>query len=194
MKKLLIYSTLIFAPLSAMAESTTLNPDTENKWQLYISGNGGVMVSDVRIKHDDFLDFGTQGFFAVGGRNNRYRTELAYEFHAEMSELFQILAGHMVTLGNASVRINGYYDYVHTKHFAMFIGGGLGPNFYNYTISEPYLNRETKKEGVSFIMGADTGLSFNIWKFSIDVGFGFDYITFPRVYSYGPNVGLRFTF
>ena len=60
MKKLLIYSTLIFAPLSAMAESTTLNPDTENKWQLYISGNGGVMVSDVRIKHDDFLDFGSQ--------------------------------------------------------------------------------------------------------------------------------------
>ena len=192
MKKFLI-TMLMLAPISAIAADSSDAP-AQNKWRPYISGNGAFMVSDVKIKHDDFFDFGAKGSFAIGARQNRYRAELAYESHAEVSELFQILAGHTVALGNQSVRINGYYDYVSTKHFAMFIGAGLGPNWYDYTISEPYIDRVTKKDGVSFIMGADTGLSFNIWKFSIDLGFGFDYITFPRVYSYGPNLGLRFTF
>ncbi len=192
MKNFLTYLILVLAPISAIAEN--VDASASNKWRPYISGDVGFMVSDVKIKHDDFFDFGAKGSFAIGARQNRYRAELAYESHAEVSELFQILAGHTVALSNNSVRINGYYDYVFTKHFAMFIGAGLGPNWYDYTITEQYIDRVRKKDGVSFIMGADTGLSFNIWKFSIDLGFGFDYITFPRVYSYGPNLGLRFTF
>lgn len=191
MKKILMYSCLILMPLTAFAETA---PESHNTWNPYISWTGAIMASDVKIKHDDFFDFGAKSAFAIGARHNRWRAELAYDVHAEVSELFQTLAGHTVALGNESVRINGYYDYVSTKHFFMFIGAGMGPNWYDYTISEPYINRTRKGKGISFATGANTGLGFNIWKFSIDLGFGFDYITYPRVYSYGPNMGLRFTF
>lgn len=193
MKRFLIGLLFLFLPVFVNAE-TVPNATESPKWTPYLSANVAGMISDVKIKHDEFFDFGAKGSFAIGARKNRYRLELAYESHAEVSELFQILAGHTVALGNQSLRINGYYDYVSTKYFAMFIGAGVGPNYYDYTISEPYINKIRKDEGLSFIAGANTGLCFNVWKFSIDLGFAFDYITYPRVYSYGPNMGLRFTF
>lgn len=180
-------------PFCAVAETAT-SENENSKWNVYISADIAGMVSDVKIKHDDFFDFGGKSSFAIGAKHNRYRLELAYEAHAEVSEFFQILAGHTVSLTNQSLRVNGYYDYVSCKYFAMFISAGVGPNYYEYKISEPYINSVRKDNGISFVAGANTGLSFNIARFSLDLGFSFDYITYPRVYSYGPNIGMRFTF
>ncbi len=176
------------------ADSAVLQ-ESAPKWQPYIGVNFGINASDVSVHGEDFFDFGGVFNFEAGARyNKRYRLALNYQSRAEVSELFQILFGHVISITNDAVRINGYYDYVSLKHFAMYIGAGLGGDWYDYKITERLDNSEKSEHGLTFTAGATTGLSFSFWHMAIDLGFSFDYIVYPQIYSYGPNIGLRYNF
>lgn len=189
MKKILVLWLGIIMPFGVLAG------ENKDVWQPYISANFGVTASDVKIKEDDFFDFGAVTNFEFGTRyDSRYRLSLSYQSRAEVSELFQILAGHTVAISNNAIRVNGYYDYVSLKHFFMYIGAGVGGDLYDYKITRNYDNTTDKGHGITFTGGLNAGLGFNIWHFSLDLGFAADYIAYPRVYSYGPTLGLRYNF
>ena len=198
MKKLILFVMLITMPIAAMAQDTpyTANSEiqTEQNWQYYISANIGAIASDVKIKDDSFFDFGGVTNFEIGAQYNRYRLALAYQDRAEVSELIQILAGHTVSLENKALRVNGYYDYVSSKSFAMYVGLGLGIDRYDYTIEERYSGRKESKHGPAFTGGVSTGMIFSFWHLGIDLGFAVDYVSYPRMYSFGPTIGLRYNF
>jgi opacity protein-like surface antigen len=188
MKHILILLFLV-APCVVFGET-----DKQN-WKPYLGANMGLSASDVTAHSEDFFDFGGVFNFEAGARyKTRYRIALNYQSRAEVSELFQILFGHVIAIKNDAIRVNGYYDYVSTRHFAMYIGGGIGGDIYDYKITNRYDNSTIKKHGIAFTAGAMTGISFNFWRMGIDLGFAFDYIANPQIYSYGPNLGLRFNF
>ena len=169
--------------------------DEENIWNTYIGMNIGISASDVTARGEDFFDFGGVYNFDFGVRyNKRYRFSLNYQSRAEVSELFQILFGHVISVRNDALRINAYYDYVSMEKFAMYIGAGIGGDRYHYEITKRYNNSTESKNGFTFTSGATTGLSFRMWRTNLDIGFSFDYIAEPRIYSYGPNIGLRYNF
>ncbi|MBO4480554.1 MAG: outer membrane beta-barrel protein [Alphaproteobacteria bacterium] len=189
MKKFLLTSLLVMIPCVAVCETT------EQNWHAYLGANMGINASDVTVKGEDFFDFGGVFNFELGARyKQRYRLALNYQSRAEVSELFQILFGHVISITNDAIRINGYYDYVSLKHFAMYVGAGLGGDRYDYTITNRADDSKKSKHGITFTGGATTGLSFSFWHIAIDLGFSFDYIAEPRIYSYGPNLGLRYNF
>ena len=188
MKHILILLFLV-APCVVFGET-----DKQN-WKPYLGANMGLSASDVTAHSEDFFDFCGVFSFEAGARyKTRYRIALNYQSRAEVSELFQILFGHVIAIKNDAIRVNGYYDYVSTRHFAMYIGGGIGGDIYDYKITNRYDNSTIKKHGIAFTAGAMTGISFNFWRMGIDLGFAFDYIANPQIYSYGPNLGLRFNF
>jgi len=188
MKKVIAGLIVLSVPVCALAENDI------SKWQPYIGANVGVTASDTRVEADDFFDFGAVGNFELGVRYNRYRLALNYQSRAEVSEMFQILAGHTSAIKNDAIRINGYYDYLSSKHFAMYIGAGIGGDRYHYTITPNYNAPTKEKHGITFTTGLTTGMSFSFWHLSLDLGFSFDYIVSPRIYSYSPNIGLRYNF
>ena len=193
MKKILLIS--LVAVLPCVAYGATDESVDMQKWNMYMGASMGISASDVTAHGEDFFDFGGVFNVEIGARyNKRYRLALNYQSRAEVSELFQILFGHVISVTNDAIRINGYYDYVSTRHFAMYIGAGIGGDRYDYKITNRYDSSTTEKHGITFTAGATTGLSFNFWRVGIDMGFSFDYIAEPRIYSYGPNVGLRFNF
>lgn len=197
MKKIILPIFLAVVPCVALCE--TVEPVeqkvVESTWQPYIGANMGISASDVTAHGEDFFDFGGVFNFEAGARyNKRYRFALNYQSRAEVSELFQILFGHVISVTNDAIRINGYYDYVSLKHFAMYVGAGLGGDWYDYKITNRADNSARERHGLTFTAGATTGFSFNFWRMGIDLGFSFDYIAEPRIYSYGPNIGLRFNF
>lgn len=193
MKKILLTSFLAVVPCVASNAAWGYEP-TPHEWNTYIGANMGISASDVTAHSEDFFDFGGVFNFELGMRKDRYRIALNYQSRAEVSEMFQILFGHIISITNNAVRVNGYYDYVSLKHFAMYIGAGIGGDRYDYKITNRYDDSTKEKHGITFTTGATTGLSFNFWRMGIDMGFSFDYIAEPRIYSYGPNIGLRFNF
>lgn len=189
MNKLFLMFFLIIFPCVAFGETNW------HEWKPYIGTNIGISASDVAANGEDFFDFGGVWNFEFGARyHNRYRVALNYQHRAEVSELFQILVGHTISVENNALRINGYYDYVSSEHFAMYVGGGIGGNHYDYTITNRLNDSVIEKHGITFTAGAITGLSFNFTHIGLDLGFAFDYIVEPRIYSYGPNIGLRYSF
>lgn len=204
MKKNLIVCLICLTPFYAYASGNDKSPNMADsvvqqeitpKWQPYLGLNMGINASEVTAHSEDFFDFGAVFNFEAGARyKKRYRLALNYQSRAEVSELFQILFGHVIAIENNAIRINGYYDYVSLKHFAMYIGGGVGGDRYDYKITDRYNNSTTEKHGITFTAGATTGLSFSFWHLAIDLGFSFDYIANPQIYSYGPNIGLRYNF
>lgn len=202
MKNLIVCTLLMFSPIVAMAQNETHTPDVvadseiknEAEWKYYISANVGAIVSEVEIKDDEFLDFGAVTNLEFGAKYNHWRVALAWQNRAEVSELFQTLAGHTVSIGNSALRVNGYYDFISGEHFTMYIGAGLGGNRYDYTINEQYNNYKKSRDGLSFIAGANAGMIFSFWHLGIDIGFAVDYISYPQIVSYGPTIGLRYNF
>ena len=194
MKKLLLCTLLLFAPLASFAENIPNTSNDADTWKYYISADMGLFLSEVDIHDDSFVDFGVSGALEFGAQYNRWRLGLALKDAAEVSGIFQALFGHTVGMENTSLRLNGYYDYVSRESFAMYIGAGLGANHYDYEIKEQYNGRDEHKRGFSFVAGAKTGMSFGGGHMRFDIGFGVDYITFPNVLSYGPAVGLRYNF
>ncbi len=204
MKKFLTVCLICLTPLYAVASvddksadvaDSAIQQESTIKWQPYLGVNMGINASEVSVHGEDFFDFGGVFNFEAGARyNKRYRLALNYQSRAEVSELFQILFGHVIAISNDAVRINGYYDYVSLKHFAMYIGAGLGGDWYDYKITNRADNSEKSEHGFTFTAGATTGLSFSFWHLAIDLGFSCDYIAYPQILSYGPNIGLRINF
>ena len=194
MKKILLCTLLLFAPMVSFAENIPSASNDANAWKYYIGMNMGMFLSEAEIHDDSFVDFGVSGALEFGARYNRYRVGVTLKDAAEVSGVFQALFGHTIGMENVSLRLNGYYDYVSRESFAMYIGGGFGVNHYDYEIKEQYNGRDDHKRGFSFAAGANTGLSFGGGHMRFDIGFGVDYISFPNVVSYGPTVGLRYNF
>ena len=192
MKKYLLCTLLLFTPLVSFAEN--IPNESMRQWNYYIAADMGVFISDVEINDDTFLDLGVSGMFEFGAQYNRYRLGISLKDAGEASGVIQALAGHTVGIENISLRLNGYYDYVSYKGFAMYVGAGLGVNRYDYKIKEQYTHREESDIGASFTAGAKTGMTFGGGHMRFDIGFAVDYISFPRIYSYGPTVGLRYNF
>ena len=186
---------ILFAFILTSVSYGAVLADEEDIWNTYIGMNIGISASDVTAHGEDFFDFGGVYNFEFGARyNKRYRVALNYQSRAEVSELFQILFGHVISVRNDALRINGYYDYVSMEKFAMYVGVGIGGDWYGYEITKRYNNSTESKHGFTFTSGATTGLSFRMWRTNLDIGFSFDYIAEPRIYSYGPNIGLRYNF
>lgn len=202
MKRIIMCAMLCITPLCAMAQNTayteplSVAPADEDKsqWKYYIAANIGAIASEVEIKDDEFFDFGAVTNLEFGAKYNHWRVAVAWQNRAEVSELFQTLAGHTVSIGNSALRVNGYYDFVSGEHFTMYIGAGVGGNRYDYTINEQYNNIKKSRDGVSFIAGANAGMIFSFWHLGIDIGFAVDYISYPQIVSYGPTIGLRYNF
>ncbi|MBO4626129.1 MAG: hypothetical protein J5679_02545 [Alphaproteobacteria bacterium] len=195
MKKILLCTLLLFTPMVSFAESIPSTPNNDaDAWKYYIATDMGIFLSDVEIHDDSFVNFGVSAALEFGARYNRYRLGLKLKDAAETSGVLQALFGHTVGVENVSLRLNGYYDYVSRESFAMYIGAGLGVNHYDYEIKEQYTGRDDHKRGLSFIGGLNTGMSFGGGHLRFDIGFAFDYISFPQTYSYGPTVGLRYNF
>lgn len=192
MKKIFLTS-LFFMPCFAFADDVAGTSGADS-WKYYIALNGEAFVSDVAIKDDTFLDMGAALGVEFGAQYNRARVAVAFQDRGEASGIFQALVGHTASIENISLRVNGYYDYVSKERFAMYVGAGLGANRYDYKIQQRYPNREESEHGLSFIGGVSTGMIFSGEHFGVDVGFAVDYISFPRIYSYGPTLGLRYKF
>ncbi len=189
MKKILLAGFIAIIPCMAIAEQDT--PD----WNVYIGSNIGISGSDIKVHNEDFFDFGGVYNFELGARyNKRLRLALNYQSRAEVSELFQILFGHTISVTNNALRVNAYYDYVSLRVFSMYIGAGIGADKYHYTITDRINDITKSKHGFTFTGGAMTGISFKMGRFQLDLGGAFDYIAEPRMFSYGPNIGLRYNF
>lgn len=187
MKKILLTSLLVITPCCVNA--------SEQNWNTYIGMNAGICASDVTVHDDDFFDFGGVYNFELGARyKKRLRLALNYQSRAEVSEFFQILLGHSIAITNDAIRVNGYYDYVSLNWFSMYIGAGVGGDRYSYKITNRADNSTSSKHGFTFTGGVSTGLSFRLGQVHIDLGAIFDYINEPRIYSYGPNLGIRYNF
>lgn len=189
MKKILLTS--FFAILPYYANATQY----EQNWNPYIGMNFGICASDVTVHDEDFFDFGGVYNFEVGTRyKERVRLALNYQTRAEVSEFFQVLLGHSISITNDAIRVNAYYDYVSLNWFSMYIGAGIGGDRYSYKITDRADNSTLSKHGYTFTGGVSTGLSFRLWQMHIDLGAVFDYIAEPEIYSYGPNIGIRYYF
>ena len=130
--------------------------------------------------------------FAFGLQYNRIRGELAYQERAEVSEMLQTMLGLISTFSTRAGMVNFYYDYVRSKHFAMYIGTGIGADYYELKMKN--WTDTYEDSGYSCILGGYTGLTFIIKQFSIDLGFNYYYITKPETNTYAPKISFRYAF
>ena len=123
---------------------------------------------------------------AFGLQLNRFRYEISYQERAEVSEIVQTMLGLVSTLTVRAGMANVYYDYLTTRHFAMYVGTGVGLAYYDLTMktwSDFY-----EDSGYSCILGAYTGLTFIIKEaFSIDLGI-------PETNTFAPKISFRYAF
>jgi opacity protein-like surface antigen len=130
---------------------------------------------------------------AFGLQLNRFRYELSYQERAEVSEMLQTMLGLISTLTVRAGMANVFYDYLTTRHFAMYVGTGIGLAYYDLTMktwSDFY-----EDSGYSCILGAYTGLTFIIKEvFFIDLGFDYYYINKPETNTFAPKIGFRYAF
>jgi opacity protein-like surface antigen len=129
---------------------------------------------------------------AFGLQYNRLRCELAYQERAEVSELVQTMLGLISTFSTRAGMINGYYDYVRSEHFAMYIGTGVGVDYYELKMRNWVENYEDS--GYSCILGGYTGLTFIMDQFSIDLGLNYYYINKPETQTFAPKISFRYAF
>lgn len=186
---------IFLSALIAIIPYVAIGAQPEQNWNSYIGANMGLSATDITVNGEDFFDFGSVYNFEVGARyKKRSRLALNYQSRAEVSELFQILAGHTISVTNNALRINAYYDYVSLDKFAMYIGIGAGGDRYSYKITDRYNDATESKHGFTFTGGASTGISFRMGHFYLDLGAAVDYIAKPKMLGFGPNIGLRYNF
>ena len=130
--------------------------------------------------------------FSLGLQYNRLRGELAYQERAEVSEIVQTMLGLVSTMTVRAAMANFYYDYVRSKHFAMYLGTGIGADYYELSMKS--WTDLYEDSGYSCILGGYTGLTFIIKQFSIDLGFNYYYITKPETNTYAPKISFRYAF
>ena len=130
---------------------------------------------------------------AFGLQFNRFRYELSYQERAEVSEIVQTMLGLVSTLTVRAGMANVYYDYLTSRHFAMYVGAGVGMAYYDLTMKT--WTDYYEDSGYSCILGTYTGLSFIIKDvFFIDLGIDYYYINKPETNTFAPKIGFRYAF
>lgn len=191
MKKILFLILLIFIC------STNLLALEDNILYKYINFDACLSVGTTETYDKKGNEWGmaSVGFLyniAFGLQYNRLRCELAYQERAEVSELVQTILGLVSTFSTRAGMINGYYDYVRSENFAMYIGTGIGVDYYELKMKNWVENYEDK--GYSGIFGIYTGLTFIIDRFSIDLGLNYYYINKPKTNTFAPKISFRYAF
>lgn len=191
MKKIIFLLVLVFVC------STNLFALEDDVLYKYINVDACLSVgtTDTFDNENDKRSMASVGFLgnvAVGLQYNRLRFELAYQQRAEVSELIQTMFGLVSTLSIKAGMANIYYDYLRSKHFAMYIGTGAGVDYYKLTMKDWVDYYEDS--GYSCIVGGYTGLTFIIDQFSIDLGINYYYIDKPKTNTFAPKISFRYAF
>ena len=153
---------------------------------------GSTETYDKKGNERGMVSVGFLGNLALGLQYNRLRAELSYQERAEVSELVETMLGLVSTLYIRAGMANIYYDYVRSKNFAMYIGTGIGVDYYELTMKS-WTDLYTDN-GYSCILGGYTGLTFIIDQFSIDLGLNYYHINRPETNSYAPKISFRYAF
>ena len=102
------------------------------------------------------------------------------------------MLGLISTLSVRAGMVNVYYDYIRSKNFAMYIGSGIGIDYYELTMKT--WTDYYEDSGYSCILGGYTGLTFIMDKFSIDLGINYYYVDKPETNTFAPKISVRYAF
>ncbi|MDD2524268.1 MAG: outer membrane beta-barrel protein [Endomicrobiaceae bacterium] len=171
--------------------------DKDTKIHPYIRADAGFTYTAFDINYKDKTQSlaGFQGMynFAAGIKYKRTRFEAAYQERATMSDFLFFIIKTEAWVENKAVMANVFYDFVSSKYFALYIGGGLGVNMWNSEFSS--FGDEYTDSGTSVIGGAYLGASINTpIGFSIDFGVDYFHVTDPLMDSFVPKIGARLNF
>ncbi|MDD5102494.1 MAG: hypothetical protein PHH62_05880 [Endomicrobiaceae bacterium] len=171
--------------------------DKDDKIHLYLRADAGLTYTAFNVNYESKTKelTGLQGMynFGAGIQYKRGRFELAYQERSTMSDFLFFLVNTNAWVDNNAIMTNAFYDFVSTKYFALYIGGGLGVNMWN----SEFKSSGTKytDSGTSFIGGTYLGASINTpVGFSIDFGVDYFYVSEPIMNSFVPKIGVRLTF
>lgn len=169
--------------------------DTNEKLRIYVGADAGLTYSDLQVDDYDLGGFTGIFNFALGGKYDRWRAELAFQERATISEMFNsLLTETMATMEQRALLVNGYYDIWSSKYFAWYVGAGAGLNNYEKIITYQDTGKEITEDGYSAILGAYTGLSINFDYVGIDFGVNYYYTYKPNLNNIVPKIGLRVMF
>ena len=126
MKK--VFATAVLLVLILSVDVFALEDDTLYK---YVNFDACLSVGETQTydRNDNkrgMVSIGGIWNFSLGLQYNRLRGELAYQERAEVSEIVQTMLGLVSTMTVRAAMANFYYDYVRSKHFAMYLGR-IGP-------------------------------------------------------------------
>ena len=153
---------------------------------------GSTQTYDNEGDERGMVSIGFMGNIAFGLQLNRMRYEISYQERAEVSEILQTMLGLVSTLTIRALMANAYYDYVRSKHFAMYIGCGAGVDYYELTMKT--WTDYYEDWGYSCILGAYTGITFIINPVSIDLGINYYYVNKPETNTFAPKISVRYAF
>ena len=153
---------------------------------------GSTETYDNKDNKRGMVSIGFLGNLAFGLQLNRMRYEISYQERAEVSEILQTMLGLVSTLTIRALMANAYYDYVRSKHFAMYIGCGAGVDYYELTMKT--WTDYYEDWGYSCILGAYTGITFIINPVSIDLGINYYYVNKPETNTFAPKISVRYAF
>ena len=153
---------------------------------------GSTQTYDNEGDERGMVSIGFMGNVAFGLQLNRMRYEISYQERAEVSEILQTMLGLVSTLTIRALMANAYYDYVRSKHFAMYIGCGAGVDYYELTMKT--WTDYYEDWGYSCILGAYTGITFIINPVSIDLGINYYYVNKPETNTFAPKISVRYAF
>lgn len=188
---------IIFLILFILFFSTNVFALEDDFLYKYINIDACLSIGTAQTYNDkdeerSMVGIGFLGNFAFGLQYNRLRYEIAYQERAEISELLQTMLGLISTLSVRAGMVNVYYDYLRSKNFAMYIGSGIGIDYYELTMKT--WTDYYEDSGYSCILGGYTGLTFIMDKFSIDLGINYYYINKPKTNNFAPKISFRYAF
>ena len=204
MKKLaFVLFALMFFPTASFA----LSLDAEGLWRPYIVLDYQFSFGTVIVQKPDKipgwnLDRATAwgGLFNIGlgVKHKRLRADITYLARASVNGTLSWLATGVVSAtSEEGVICNLYYEFVSSRIFQMYLGGGLGIS--NWEQNTAYLwegsDHTYNRKGSSLMEGFCMGMSFTIKNhFSIDLGFNYYHTEEIDMGSFGLKLGTRYTF
>ncbi len=169
----------------------------DDKIHPYIRADIGITYTSFEVDYNSDSEklSGMQGMcnLAAGIKYKKGRFELAYQKRDTMSDVLLILINRNAWVENQAVMANAFYDFVSSKYFALYIGGGAGLNMWKTELK--WSGNEYNDSGTSYTAGAYLGASINTSiGFSIDFGIDYYYVNKPMMNSVVPKIGARITF
>ncbi|MCL2799367.1 MAG: hypothetical protein FWD54_03725 [Endomicrobia bacterium] len=202
MKKLaFVLLSLTFLPVMAFAYSFEA---AGVDWRPYISMDAQLSLGIVEVQTPE-ADWGLKKATSIGGlfnmglgvKHERARMELSYLSRGSANDILSWLFTGVISASSEQAgMINFYYDYLSTRVFAMYIGGGAGISSWEQRTNYVWLGSDYtyNRSGTDFIGGIYTGMSFTIADaFSIDLGLNYYRTSVLNFSSFGWKFGLRYT-